>query len=562
MFSERYPNRRERISAQRKKGYLCLVLHAHLPYVRHPEHEHFLEENWLYEALTETYVPLLDMFSRLLNDRIDFRITFSLSPPLLEMFNDDLLVERYRRHLERLIELSEREVWRTRRDIRLRPVVKMYLNKFRRIQHLFEKVYNKKLISAFRQLQDTGKIEIITTAGTHAYLPNLSMFPRAVKTQIKIGVWHYLKNFGRPPAGFWLPECGYVPGYDLFMKENNLMFFFVDTHGIIRDGTPPPHGVYSPVDCPSGISAFGRDVQTSRQVWSSIWGYPGDAHYRDFYRDAGYDLDNEGIQAFLRPYGARTYTGLKYFRITGMTDRKEPYDILRAVEKTDEHAMDFVLKREMQVNLLYDRLKIPPIVSAMYDAELFGHWWFEGPEWLESVLRHVHYGQRNFTTVTPSEYLCLHYHDPAVRQYCQPSMSSWGDKGYSEVWLNETNDFVCRHILKATERMLLLADSFQRAEGMVQRALNQAAREILLAQHSDWAFIMRNQTVTEYAERRFQEHISRFTSLYQAINSGSVPEKWLAELEEKDKIFRDLDYTFFRDEQQEALNYESRLSKG
>jgi 1,4-alpha-glucan branching enzyme len=535
--------------APNHKGHLCLLLHAHLPYVRHPEHEFFLEENWLYEAITETYVPLIDVFSRLTDDRIDFRITLSLSPTLLAMFQDDLLMERYRRHLERLLELTGSELSRTKRDIHFGPVVRMYHKRFLSTRHLFDEIYKGNLIAVLRQLQDSGNVEIITSAATHAFLPNLSLYPQSVKAQIEIGSWYYRKLFDRPPRGIWLPECGFMPGFDGFVKEAGSDYLFLDTHGIIHGSPPPQYGVYAPIMCPSGVAAFGRDGQTSKQVWSSIEGYPGDGAYRDFYRDIGFDLGEEHTGMFLQPYGTKTYTGLKYYRITGKTDYKRPYVIRQAKEKALEHAKDFIMKRERQVDILSEKFSTSPVITAMYDAELFGHWWFEGPEWLEYLLRGIHSGKRNFTTTTPGEYLSSQTSLPGGIQTCEPSMSSWGEKGYNEVWLNASNDYVYRHLFKAAERMTDLADQFSDAGGLLLRALNQAAREVLLSQHSDWTFMIKNNTATEYAKRRIAEHIGRFTFLYEAIISGNIPEERLAEIEDRDRIFRDIDYRVFSSRQ-------------
>jgi len=526
------------------KGYLCLVLHAHLPYVRHPEYDYFLEENWLYEAITETYIPLIDVFSRLINDGIDFRITLSLSPTLIEMLNDDLLMKRYKRHIGNLIELSEKEIYRTRGDIHFGPVARMYHERFQRIQYIFEDIYRGDLISAFRALQDQGKIEIIPSAATHAFLPNLSIYPQAVKAQLKIGTQHYIKIFGRQPEGIWLPECGFAPGFDEYIGEEAIKYFFLDTHGIIHGKPLPRYGVYAPVVCPSGISAFGRDIETSKQVWSSVAGYPGDVHYRDFYRDIGFDLDMDHLKSFLHPFGTRTYTGLKYYRITGKTDRKEPYVLQRALDKASEHAGNFIMNRESQVEFLYNTLKIRPVITAMYDAELFGHWWYEGPEWLYFLLREMYLGHKNFRAITPSEYLELQGSQTALQE-CEPSMSSWGNKGYNEVWLNSLNDYIYRHLHKATERMIYLADSVPNAHGIQKRALNQAAREVLLAQHSDWTFIMQNNTATEYVQKRFTEHIGRFNFIYQLLVKENIPGRWLREIEERDRIFQNIDYRVY-----------------
>lgn len=533
------------MGAASHKGCLCLVLHAHLPYIRHPEHEFFLEENWLYEAITETYIPLLDVFSRLIDDGVDFRVTLSLSPVLLEMLNDGLLRERYERHIERLIGLSEREVFRTRRDTDLKPVTKMYHESFLKIRRLFTDVCKRDLVRAFRMLQETGKIGIIPTAATHAFLPHLSLYPQAVNAQLRTGIEHYRTNFGRSPKGIWLPECGFAPGFDGFIKEKGVEFFFLETHGIMQARPAPRYGVYAPLTCPSGVAAFGRDEETSGQVWSSIHGYPGDYYYRDFYRDIGFDLDLDYVKAHIKPYGAETYTGLKYYRITGKTGRKEPYNIQKAEERAAEHARHFINSREMQINRLSDTLKIEPVVTAVYDAELFGHWWFEGTQWLDKLLRGIYLSKVNFRTVNPSEYLRGLTFRKEGLQSGDPAMSSWGENGYGEVWLNRENDYIYRHLLVATERMIGLADRFPVADGVLQRALNQAAREVLLSQHSDWAFIMKGKTASQYAKKRFEEHIGRFTFLYRSVLSDNVSETVLADMEDRDRIFREIDYRVF-----------------
>lgn len=528
------------------KGYLCIVLHAHLPFIKHPEHEYFLEENWLFEAITESYIPLIEMFTRLLNEEIDFRITISLSPTLIEMLNDSLLRERYKRHLNILIDLSEKEIRRTKKDIKFQPLAKMYNKKFKKTYYLFEEVYKRDLVSVFKGLSETGKIEMISSSGTHAFLPILSKYPPAVEAQIKIGVNFYREIFKKNPKGMWLPECGYEPGFDNYIKNEGIKFIFLERHGITGAIPPPRLSVYVPVICPSGIFAFGRDNESSQQVWSSIYGYPGDFNYRDFYRDIGYDVEDEHVKCFNNLFGAKTFTGIKYYRITGNTDKKEPYVVERAIEKAYEHATDFIDKREIQIDYLFRTLNIKPIVTAMYDAELFGHWWFEGPEWLYFLLKFIDKKSQNFKTITPSEYITMCRNKAEYVQFCKPSMSSWGHRGFNEVWVNEFNDYVYPHILKATERMIYLAEKKFDAHGIEKRALNQAARELILSQQSDWAFMMKTGNASEYAKRRLTEHLNRFSYLYTAIISENISKKELKKIEDKDSIFKDIDFRYFK----------------
>jgi 1,4-alpha-glucan branching enzyme len=236
---------------------------------------------------------------------------------------------------------------------------------------------------------------------------------------------------------------------------------------------------------------------------------------------------------------------LKYYRVTGKTDKKEPYVPDKARMRTAEHARHFIASRESQTNYLAEIFTIKPVITALYDAELFGHWWYEGPAWIEFVLRGIHSGRRNFRTITPLEYLSLQGQNCSASEKCDPTMSSWGERGYSEVWLNIANDYLYRHIHKVTERMIYLANRFTNARGILKRALNQAVREMLLAQQSDWAFIMKHETSISYAQKRFEEHVSRFNILFESIISENISKPWLSEIEEKDRIFQDMDYRIF-----------------
>ncbi len=528
------------VSSFEPDGYLSLVLHAHLPYVRSPEHEYLLEERWLFEAITETYIPLLELFGNLLDEGVDFRITLSITPTLTEMFNDSLLMKRYLRHLYGLIELAGKEAARTRRDAALAPVARMYKERFIKTAHLFEDVYRKDLTSAFRSLLDSGKIELITSAATHAYLPALMTAPGSVRAQISTGARHFRNNFGRPAAGIWLPECGFFPGCETFFETEGIRFFFLESHGLTNCAPRNVNGIYAPVRTPSGVFAFSRDAECSGQVWSASNGYPGDFDYRDFYRDAGFDLEFADLEPYL-PEGVRTFTGLKYFRITGKSGEKKPYVRQRALRKARLHAEHFLNSRRDQALFLRKKLKARPLVTAAYDAELFGHWWFEGPEWLGSFLRKTA-KQKTVRLVTPREYLDR---NPDI-QTAMPSMSSWGEKGYSTTWINNSNAWIYRHLSRAARMMEEAAERHADAKGHMKRALNQAARELLLAQASDWAFMMKTGSASEFAGRKFSGHIENFFALHRQISAGKIDKNSLERLEMINNIFRDIDYRIYR----------------
>jgi len=524
------------------KGYLAIVLHAHLPYVRHPESEKILEEKWFYEAVTETYIPLIDVFDRLVGDNIPFRLTFSISPPLLSMMTDPLMQQRYVRHLEKLIELAHKEEARTCGGP-FHQAALMYKERFQRAYEIFVHRNGCNLVQAFKRLQNLGCLEITTCAATHGFLPLMMVNRQAVRAQIETAVNLHQKHFGCAPNGIWLPECGYAHGVDEILKEYGLKFFFTDNHGVLFAYHRPRFGVFAPIYCPSGVAAFGRDVESSKQVWSADEGYPGDPDYREFYRDIGYDLDEEYIKNYIHPDGIRTHTGMKYHRITGKVDLadKQPYYPEWARNKAEIHAGNFMFNREKQVEYLSAFMERPPIIVAPYDAELFGHWWFEGPVWLDFLIRKMATSS-TLRMVTPSDYLKMH----KCNQMTRPCPSTWGNAGYNQVWLNEKNHWIYRHLHMAADRMNELADLFPRAEGNLRRALNQAGRELLLAQSSDWAFIISTGTMVPYAVKRTKQHIANFLRLYDDIKYCRIDEGFVSYLEWQNNIFPDIDYRSWR----------------
>jgi 1,4-alpha-glucan branching enzyme len=522
-------------------GYLAIVLHAHLPFVRHPEHPAFLEERWLHEAITGTYLPLLQVFEGLVVDGVRFRCTVSLSAPLINMLTDDLLKERYARHLDQLIELAEKERERTRPEPHYQRLAQMYHERFLSLRHTW-RCHEGDLVRAFRRLRDRGCLEVITSTATHAFFPLMDRNWAAIGAQVHVAAELFERHFGGRPVGMWLGECGYVSGVEEHLRDAAVRYFFVDTHGLLYADPPPVHGTRAPVYCPSGVAAFARDFDSSVQVWSAQEGYPGDPHYRDFYRDIGYDLPLDYIGPYVQADGNRLYTGIKYHAITHeKLHDKWVYDPDAARARTGEHAAHFTASQAGLLGAAAAGMDRPPLAVSPYDAELFGHWWFEGPLFLNDVFRQLHHDQDAIETITPGEYLERH----PTNQVAAPCPSSWGRKGYNAYWLDESNAWIYRHTHVAAERMVELAHRFPDGEGPVRRALNQAARELLLAQSSDWAFILKTGTMTAYAERRVNEHVLRFNRLYEELGARSLDEAWLREVESRDNIFPDIDYRVY-----------------
>jgi 1,4-alpha-glucan branching enzyme len=523
-------------------GYLCLVLHAHLPYVRHPEHDDFLEEDWLFEAMTETYIPLLRMFERLDAEGVRFRITMGVTPPLAAMLGDDLLRRRYRRHLDKLRRLAGREARQNPAGAPLGQLGRFYERWLDETHEYFERDCGGDLVAAFRAAQERGSVELITCTATHGYLPLMSN-ATVRRAQVHAGAESYRRLFGRRPRGVWLGECAYQRGVDAMLVAEGIEYFFVDGHAVANGEPRPVFGVYAPVQTTFGCHAFARDSDASRQVWSARDGYPGDPLYREFYRDLGYDADYSYIRPYLHQDGVRRSVGIKYHRVTGDVPlhQKAFYDPAAAGERAALHAAHFLESRRRQAAALRPAMDRPPTIVAPYDAELFGHWWFEGPQFLEFLIRKAHYDQSEIQLVTPSDVLARH---PLVQQV-EPSPSSWGAEGHAKVWLNGGNAAIYRHQHVAERRMLRLAQRFPDAEGPRAAALNQAARELLLAQSSDWAFIINSATSVPYAVKRLREHLTAFHRLADQLERGTIDPGLVRELEARSPLFPWLDYRIY-----------------
>jgi len=522
---------------------MALLLNAHLPFVRHPEYPVFLEERWLFEALSETYLPLLRAFHRLEEDHVPFQLTMSFSPTLTAMLSDPLLQERYRQHLDLQLELAEKEMERNSNDSQASKLSKMYWLLYKQNQGDFNDVYQGNILRGFSYFLKKGHLELITTAATHAFLPLYQDYPEAVNAQIQTALESHHRAFGRVSRGIWLPECAYYPGLEHLLKRNKIDYFFASAHAVLNARDFPVRGVFAPLSLPNGVLAFPRDMHSSNSIWSHQEGYPSHPVYRDFYRDIGFDLEDDYLRPYMQGVDGRLATGFKYHAVTGKTDAKKLYDSELALGQVKEHACEFIADRVAHARQLDEAgMDRDPLIVCPFAAELFGHWWFEGTNWIEEFFRQLASSQAGLTLVTPSVVLP----EAAEFQQTELSFSSWGSGGYAEAWLDGSNDWICRHAFQLVERMSELVERFPEVQGRKQRALNQAAREVLLAQASDWPLILKMGTTAEYAERRVKEHIANFTRIYESLSSNTMDTEWLTSLEKKDNLFPDLDYRVFR----------------
>lgn len=522
-------------------GYLALVLNAHLPFVRHPEYPHFLEERWYFEALSETYLPLLRLFRRLEAEDIPFKLTLSISPTLCAMLGDSLLSDRYVAYLDSQLSLAQREIERVGSDPVFGPIARLYEELYREDKADFLELYERDVISAFDYFYKKGKIELITSAASHAFLPIYRDNREAMIAQIETALVAHRRAFGKHPAGFWLPHLGWYPGLENYLHGYNIQYSIVGTRGAFLGNPPPEKASFAPVQCPNGLTVFIRDTAATDSVWSAESGYPGDPVCRDFYRDIGFDLPVDYIGPYVENGTTRIYTGFKYWAVTGKTEDKKPYDQKLALARVKEQAASFLEERKAMAAAARAHMDRPPIMVAPYDAELFGHFWFEGPAWLEALFRKAA-TEPEIKLVSLGDYCRLY----PENQVSVPEFSSWGDGGYAEVWIDGANDWIYRHSFKCVERMTELAERFPDESGLRERILNQAAREVLLAMGSDWALLMRAGRSSNFARKQIEDAVTNFNRIYEMLSSNTIGTEWITRLEKRNNIFPEINYRMFR----------------
>ncbi len=537
-----------------------LTLHSHLPYVlNHGRWPH--GSDWLCEGALDTYLPLLEVLRGLEAERVAAPITIGFTPVLANQLRSPVFAAEMDAFFAQRLEACD-EAARTlpaTGEGHLLPLVDFWRGRLLRLRDLFRAV-DRDLVGAFRALEAAGRIEIIGSAATHGFLPLLAR-DESIRLQLAVGLAEHRRLFGRVPDGCWLPECAYRPrgpwnpwpgapksgirrGIDEHLADAGFTFFFVDAHlaaagrplGVYGDPLmgprethdgerqegPPSRSPYRAYRIsPKGarpVAAYVRDPRASMQVWSRDHGYPGEARYLEFHK-------------------IRWPGGLKLWRVTGAgTDlgAKEPYDPALAREQAAGHARHFA----WLLGRIAETLSPGPdgVIVAPFDTELFGHWWFEGPEFLGDLYR-VLPEQRSVRPTTGSAHLQEHPARTAIRL----PEGSWGANGDYSMWLSDRTVWTWQRLWPLEEAFWNVAPDAL-ASPAAQPVLAQAARELLLAQASDWQFIISTGAVVDYAERRFNEHCNDAERLVAALTpgSGTSLEEGLRaaeELERRDRLF-------------------------
>jgi len=543
------------------KTYFHLVLHSHLPYVLgHGTWPHGTD--WLFEASAETYIPLLQEFDKLIEEDVPFALSIGLTPVLCEQLSDRQFSGMFENYLENKISSARqnREEFIAIGDRQLAEIAEMWENKYSEIKEYFNENLDRDIINGFKKLQDKGYLEIITCAATHGYLPLLGT-DESVRAQVKAGIESYKRHFGQKPHGIWMPECAYRPAYrwkapvgddepferrgvEEILYSEGIEWTVVDSHlllggesqGVYIDRYEALKSLwarfaenYTPIEGqkekttykpymlsstgqPMGTAIFVRDPKTALQVWSGEWGYPGNPAYLDFHKK-------------------HFPGGHRYWRVTDsqadLADKKIYH--LEWIEDTlEEQASHFV-------NMVASRLDREGVLTAPFDAELFGHWWFEGPRWIGKVARKMHENP-NIQMTTGIGALEKFPPNEAVKL----PEGSWGQGGFHYIWLNEWTKWTWKNIYQAEHKMIELVGEWKKAgePENVEKYLTQAGRELLLLEASDWQFLISTWSARDYADNRISFHFDAFNKL------TGIVEKMLegGQISEEDATFYSLLY--------------------
>ena len=590
------------------EGYIVLVLHAHLPYVlSHGKWPY--GSDWLCEAACETYIPLLNTLGALAGKGKQANFTIGITPVLCEMLASPLFKRELKAYAAEKIRTAslDRQTFKGRKQKDLALQASRWQAYYESRLTDFTDLYGEDLLGAFRRFQEEGQIEIIVSAATHAYLPLLGL-DSSIGAQIKQGIETYRKHFAREPEGMWLPECAYRPetgpgphgplalprqGLEAFLAAAHLKYFFVDGCHVVtkpeplsgyavqidralrldeaaaapgvygeRFGGPekpfPPgrkgpgeevteaqtqgtlyaiHRTGRPGQGEGACAFFARDTETSLQVWSARFGYPGDPYYLEFHKK-------------------HAPGGLRYWRVTdhgGDLGTKLPYEPERAQERVREHARHFARLVEGKLRRYHEATGRTGVLTIPFDAELFGHWWFEGIPWLESLVPAL---DQNCATIEKAS-TALKRAAP-LGNVSLPE-GSWGEGGRHLVWYNKETVWTWGRIHEA-ERSMERAVREAHDNGWDSRILRQMARELFLLQSSDWQFLITTRTAGDYGASRFLGHYRAFKDLERIFaryrKRGALTEgerQTLLTLEEKDALFDNVKPEWFKERIEDGL---------
>lgn len=521
------------------KKNLIITLVAHQGYFcsnsvqefSHPEIE------LLFAGITDTYVPLLNMFETLDLEHVPFKLTLVMTPTLCTLLADYSIQEMYVNWLDKLILLGEKQLNDLQDSDSKLPLVQEELNRIKKCKDDFVNVYKSDLLSVFRYYADRGSIELLSTAATAAFLPHYIDLPEAINAQIEAGLHSHRQFFGLVPDGFWLPAMGYASGLEETIKNYGFSYTILDSHGLLFGEPMPCNGIFTPAICKNGLWVFGQDYTAEESV-TGTGGFMFREVYRNQERDFAFEATAQQLEGFLIENRMRLPSGYKYWN---RSHDEQLYNQEEAMVQAKIDAEIFVKKYEEKLLKASIALETDDVdILCAFSATDFGQNWYEGIHWLEHVIRLVSESP-NIQLVQCCDLLDHKKNLPRV----SPFMSAATGTGYGENFLDTKNDWMLRSARKVCQRMNQLADRFPEDTGLKARALNMAAREVLLAQSSDWPKMLSEGLFPEYAEEQFKKNVESFVTVYDSLGANSISTEWLTRLEQEHPLFPWMNYRIF-----------------
>ncbi|MGP1588229.1 MAG: 1,4-alpha-glucan branching protein domain-containing protein [Treponemataceae bacterium] len=511
------------------KKSLIFHLVAHKGYFKHFDEKNISKNQILFNAISQTYLPLLNMFANLESDGIPFKIGMTISPTLCAQLSNPQLQQSYIEWLEKMVLLGEEEVARYPEGSEKNKLAKLYLKNAKRDKRDFIETFNQDILSKFAYYAKKGNIELFATSATYAFLPHISDYEEAVNAQIEIGLSSHKHFFGLAPEGFYLPHLGYTQGLEKNLRSYGLNYTILESQGILFANPCSEMGIFSPVRGKNSFAFFAKDTDLDDEI-SGKSGYKNNKTYRNQEKDIGFDSDLIDLSNFLDKSNSRCPT---VFRYCSNGDDNSFYDVKKAKEQVMQDAKDFVNRKvkKLQEASTYSGEKHCSLLCS-FSEDLLGENWFEGINWLEQVFRLA--AENNEIDI---ENCCDITKEQYQLQEVQPAFSAENRVNFGENLLDNSNDWLIRYMRKSTERMIDLGIRFSEKSGLKVRALNLAAKEILLCQASDWANMIHNKFYPDYAKEQFIKTINGFSTVYESLGSNTISTEWLTNLEREHDLF-------------------------
>jgi len=514
---------------------LIITLIAHQSYTRCIKNSvPAVWDNTLFPAITDTYIPLLKMMERLRADAVPFRLSMVISPTLCALLDDPLVQETYVLWLERLIALGEKEVERTK-DLPVCAAVEKYVKELQQKKDFFTDICAGLLLPRFAEFASAGCIEFMASAASFCFLPHYCTLNEAIDAQIETGMVSHRNYFGSVPDGFWLPLMGYADGLEKNIRKYGFNYTVLDSHGFLFSDPLPHKGIFAPVCFSNSLNVFGRDAETPAEIASV---FAKNAVYRNQNRDIGFEAPLSELDVFLEGRKERSATGFKYW---SQKAKDSLYNASAASKQASLDAETFLNAKALRLNKAAQELADASVSSVcVIDARELGQNWHEGILWLEQVFRQAA-SRKDIECSSYTEVLRTH----GEPQEVYPSMSAGEGSGYAENLLDKSNSWMLRYALKAAERMADLAERFPSDSGLKERCLNLAAKQVLVAQSSDWPRMLHAGILADYVSQVFKYTVNGFSTVYDSLGSNCISTEWLTRTEKDYPLFPWINYRIF-----------------